>query len=429
MSNQRKSGFKDSLDRVGDDLVSAFTKIGEGLKTLGDKTKEALRTDEIAVKIEATWDKAIIQPTKRTIEFFEESGQKVSEQHRLRVQKAQEGAKRWKVVFAKPLHDIGALPFRPPNFPKSDQDKALIEAALKDNFVFAHVSSKLMPGLIAAFEPVMIQKGKEIIKEGDVGDYFYVIGSGVVAFEVDGKHVGDARPGQTFGELALLYQAPRAATCMAKSMCGLFRLDQETFRRILAQQVEDANRKVIEILKQVPYFKDLDDEYLHKIVNHLKITRFNEGDILLKKGDVVTKFAIVKEGRLKATEIEAGGSEYKELEFGPGEFFGESTIVERRPSVANIIALSSGVALIISKDVFDKVMGKDVRQLIQRTMDKKKLVSAKFLFFLVFWFRSVINYSFTAYLEIGNISTSLRFRSEGGRDQQKTNWISLPPLL
>jgi len=378
MSNQRKSGFKDSLDRVGDDLVSAFTKIGEGLKTLGDKTKEALRTDEIAVKIEATWDKAIIQPTKRTIEFFEESGQKVSEQHRLRVQKAQEGAKRWKVVFAKPLQDIGALPFRPPNFPKSDQDKALIEAALKDNFVFAHVSSKLMPGLIAAFEPVMIQKGKEIIKEGDVGDYFYVIGSGVVAFEVDGKHVGDARPGQTFGELALLYQAPRAATCMAKSMCGLFRLDQETFRRILAQQVEDANRKVIEILKQVPYFKDLDDEYLHKIVNHLKITRFNEGDILLKKGDVVTKFAIVKEGRLKATEIEAGGSEYKELEFGPGEFFGESTIVERRPSVANIIALSSGVALIISKDVFDKVMGKDVRQLIQRTMDKKKLSAIPF---------------------------------------------------
>jgi cAMP-dependent protein kinase regulator len=379
MPQERKriSGLKvkDSLDKAGDDIVNAFSKLGENLKSIGDKTKEVLMPTEIAVKIEETWDKAIVQRTKRTIEFFEESGQKVSEQHRLRVEKAQEGAKRWKVVFAKPLHDIGAaFPYRPPTFPKSDQDNALIETALKDNFVFAHVSSKLLPGLIAAFEPVMIHKGTEIIQEGDVGDYFYVIGSGVVAFQVDGKHVGDARAGQTFGELALLYQAPRAATCVAKSMCGLFRLDQETFRRILAQQCVDANREVIDILKKVPYFKDLDDEYLNKIVNNLKITRFNEGDILLKKGDVGTKFAIVKEGRVKATDIKAGGSEYKELEFGPGEFFGETTIVERHAAVATVVAMTSGVALMIGKDIFEKVMGKDVRSLIRKTIDKKKLV-------------------------------------------------------
>mmetsp|Transcript_12553 Transcript_12553/g.19339 ORF Transcript_12553/g.19339 Transcript_12553/m.19339 type:complete len:835 (+) Transcript_12553:129-2633(+) len=375
---RKRDNIKESFDKAGDEIVNVFSKLGEGLKSIGDKTKEALKTDTIAVKIDETWDKAIVQPTKRTIEFFEESGEKVTEKHRLRVAKAQEGAKRWKVVFAKPLLDIGVIPYRPPTFSKSDQDNDLIEGALMNNFVFAHVSSKLLPGLIDAFEPVMITKGTEIIKEGDVGDYFYVIGSGQVAFEVDGKHVGDANPGQTFGELALLYQAPRAATCKAKSMCGLFRLDQETFRRIMAEQVEDANKEVIEVLKKVPYFKDLDENYLYKIVNNLKVTRYNKGDVLANKGDLITKFVIMKEGRVKITDIEAGGSDYKEMEVGPGQFFGEATFVSGTGSLAKVTAMTPVVALTIDKDVFDKMVGSDVHKLIKRTLDKKKLALIPF---------------------------------------------------
>jgi len=369
--------IKESFDKAGvNDIVNVFTKLGEGFKSFGDKTKESV--DEIGVKIEGAWDKAFVQPVRRTVEFFDEAGGKISEQHRQRVNKAQEGAKRWKVVFAKPLQDMGAIPYKAPTFPKSDQDNVLIEGALMKNFVFAHVSSKLLPGLVAAFEPVMITKGTEIIKEGDVGDYFYVVGSGQVAFEVEGKHVGVATAGQTFGELALLYQAPRAATCKAKSMCGLFRLDQETFRRIMAQQVEDANREVIGILKKVPYFKDLGEDYLCKIVNNLKITRYNEGDVLVKKGDLVTKFAIMKEGKIKGTEISAGGSDYKELVFGPGDFFGEASMVAGGASVATLTAMTSVVALTIGKDIFDKVIGGDVQKLIQRTLDKKKLAAIPF---------------------------------------------------
>mmetsp|Transcript_24505 Transcript_24505/g.38480 ORF Transcript_24505/g.38480 Transcript_24505/m.38480 type:complete len:818 (+) Transcript_24505:156-2609(+) len=365
------------MSRENNSLVDAFSKLGEGLKSFGDKTTEALKINTIAVKIDETLDKAIVQPAKRTVEFFEESGEKISEQHRLRVLKAQKGAKRWKVVFAKPLVDIGAISYKAPTFPKSDRDNALIEGALKDNFVFQHVSSKLLPELIEAFEPVMITKGTEIIKEGDVGDYFYVIGSGRVAFEVDDKHVGVANQGQTFGELALLYQAPRAATCTAKSMCGLFRLDQETFRRIMAQQMEDANRELIEILKKVPYFKDLGDDYLYKIVNNLKFTRYNKGDVLIKKGDSSTKFAIIKEGRAKGTDIQAGGSDYKELEFGPGEFFGEAAIMTGK-TLATVTAVTPVFALTIDKEVFDKVVGSDVQMLIQRTLDKRKLALIPF---------------------------------------------------
>jgi len=46
-------------------------------------------------------------------------------------------------------------------------------------------------------------------------------------------------PGESFGELALLYNAPRAATIIAKSDSVLFSLDRETFNHI----VKDASQR------------------------------------------------------------------------------------------------------------------------------------------------------------------------------------------
>ncbi len=52
-----------------------------------------------------------------------------------------------------------------------------------------------------------------IIKQKDIGDFFYIIEEGLCEVFVDGVgKVMDAKEGQSFGELALMYNAPRAAT-------------------------------------------------------------------------------------------------------------------------------------------------------------------------------------------------------------------------
>lgn len=40
-------------------------------------------------------------------------------------------------------------------------------------------------------------------------------------------------PGEAFGELALLYNAPRAASIIAKTDAVLFSLDRQTFNNIV----------------------------------------------------------------------------------------------------------------------------------------------------------------------------------------------------
>lgn len=68
---------------------------------------------------------------------------------------------------------------------------------------------------------------------GEEGDNFYVLDSGTAAVKVKDVVVATLRPGQAFGELALMYSAPRAATVTAADACRCWAMDRRSFRRLL----------------------------------------------------------------------------------------------------------------------------------------------------------------------------------------------------
>lgn len=118
---------------------------------------------------------------------------------------ARDAAHHVRNVFATPLELIFDLDsYKIPVNEKSQDEKLLIESALKRNFVFEHLDPRERNPLILAFEPYSVPEGEVIIKQGDAGNYFYVIKKGRCDFEVDGRHVGEAKAGDSFGELALL---------------------------------------------------------------------------------------------------------------------------------------------------------------------------------------------------------------------------------
>jgi len=87
--------------------------------------------------------------------------------------------------------------------------------------------------------------GEFIIKQYEDGDFLYVVDEGSLECtrsSKKGEEPGFVKmygPGDAFGELALLYNAPRAATIQAKNDCTLFALDRKTFNHI----VKDAAMK------------------------------------------------------------------------------------------------------------------------------------------------------------------------------------------
>src|SRR5207344_2877201 len=65
----------------------------------------------------------------------------------------------------------------------------------------------------------------QLVEEGDDGDLFYVIKSGTVDVSRDGRHLATLGPMDFFGEIALLHDTPRVATCRATTDVVLYTLE------------------------------------------------------------------------------------------------------------------------------------------------------------------------------------------------------------
>ena len=78
------------------------------------------------------------------------------------------------------------------------------------------------------------REGDFIIKQGDAGDAFFVIKSGTVACTVDGVgEVASLGPGDFFGEMALLNDAPRTANVIARGAVSALSLGRGPFELML----------------------------------------------------------------------------------------------------------------------------------------------------------------------------------------------------
>ena len=81
----------------------------------------------------------------------------------------------------------------------------------------------------ARFPPARYAPGEIIFAVGDKGDNMYVIRSGEVEVERDGKIVETLSGGGIFGEMALIDGSPRAATARAKTACEVAPITEKTF--------------------------------------------------------------------------------------------------------------------------------------------------------------------------------------------------------
>jgi hypothetical protein len=75
-----------------------------------------------------------------------------------------------------------------------------------------------------------VNPGTTVIREGDVGDRYYVLGSGSVRVEREGRVLRDLGvPGDGFGEIALLRDVPRTATVTATAESVFLTIDRASF--------------------------------------------------------------------------------------------------------------------------------------------------------------------------------------------------------
>jgi len=129
--------------------------------------------------------------------------------------------------------------FNPRIIQKDEQQKQRILNKIGQSFLFNSLEENEMNSVLGAFEEKKFKAGDLVITQGEQGDVLYFIEEGELdCYKTFKKEEGDVwlklyHPGEAFGELALLYNAPRAATIKSKTDCILWALDRETFKNIV----------------------------------------------------------------------------------------------------------------------------------------------------------------------------------------------------
>jgi Cyclic nucleotide-binding domain len=95
--------------------------------------------------------------------------------------------------------------------------------------MFAPLSIAAKERVAASLAPVFVPAEETIVRAGEPGDTFYIVGSGRLAIERDGKQVASAEAGDYFGEIALVQDVPRTASVRAVLDSKLYALGRGAF--------------------------------------------------------------------------------------------------------------------------------------------------------------------------------------------------------
>lgn len=248
-----------------------------------------------------------------------------------------------------------------PTYPKTPEQLGRIRASIANNFIFRDLDEEQETGVLAAMQEVPVPAGEVVIRQGDVGEYFYVVESGLLhcfiapeplpppavsaasgakgsnakdggKFVAPGYHpefgrkVAECAPGSSFGELALMYGHPRAATVLSIEPSTLWRVDRITFRTIILKAAHRRRTMYEHFLSTVPLLETLSPEERSKIADALTSKVYADGDVVVRQGDIGDTFFFVEEGEAVVTKkqpTEDGSEgEAKVGHLRKGEYFG-----------------------------------------------------------------------------------------------------------
>eukprot|EP00930_Biecheleria_cincta_P088362 TRINITY_DN7758_c0_g3_i1.p1 TRINITY_DN7758_c0_g3~~TRINITY_DN7758_c0_g3_i1.p1 ORF type:complete len:802 (+),score=204.51 TRINITY_DN7758_c0_g3_i1:31-2406(+) len=280
---------------------------------------------------------------------------------------------------------VKELQVKPPS-PKTPEERKLMVEALKNNTNLQScvpLDGPKMDLLIDAAWKEDIAAGNEIIKEGDLNaDYFYIVQSGKFTISVQAgatqsadaaqaaasNSIGAAGPGKSFGELALLYFAPRAATVKAEVASVVWVIDRKNFKDILAKSTDDISKEYIKYLDKVEILSPLKPDEKAAIAKALTELQLTKDETIFQQGESGDVFYILIEGNVSV--IKDGNEQVKLTATAEkGHMFGERALLNNEPRNATVKVVSeTAKALTLDRQSFDMLLG-PLEELKNRSKD------------------------------------------------------------
>ena len=255
----------------------------------------------------------------------------------------------------------------------------MIATATSDSAIFQTLTPEQRADVVDAMFEMKFQPGDVVIRQGDVGDNLYVVDSGeysVFLSQVGDKPVHHYKASDTFGELALMYNCPRAASIIADSAGSCWALDRNTFRHIVMAANKESMDSTASFLKSVSLLSPLTDAQRDALGTVLEELEFGPRETIVREGDMADALYLIKSGEVIAYKADNGDPKGRELgRMKQLEFFGESSLEadgERRQ--ASVVSAGKVKMLKLTRANFTELLG-ELRDVIKFNFNQKVLGS------------------------------------------------------
>ncbi|KAH9364579.1 hypothetical protein HPB48_006044 [Haemaphysalis longicornis] len=205
--------------------------------------------------------------------------------------------------------------------PKSDAQREKLSQAVKNILLFKSLDQAQMQEVIDAMFERKVKAGETVIKQGDDGDNFYVISSGTYHIYVgDGsgkggeKLVGKYEGSGSFGELALMYNMPRAATITAVTEGALWAMNGRPSAASCLKSAFKKRKETRNLLEKHYERMNLCDALMPR--------SYRDGDLIIMQGDAADGMYFIEDGTVRITLKKDGGTETEVSRVSKGGYFG-----------------------------------------------------------------------------------------------------------
>ncbi|VDQ04084.1 unnamed protein product [Trichobilharzia regenti] len=245
---------------------------------------------------------------------------------------------------------------------KSDEQKIMLLDVCKKNAIFASRDDETLLKIIDVMKCRPVESGETIIEQDDDGDNFYVIESGIYDALKSDIYGGETcvytyNNEGSFGELALIYNAPRSASVIARTSGKLWYITRRHFQKLILSYASKQRFKFLDLLHSVKMFHELSPDERMNIADALRTRKYTDNECIIRQGDPGYEIYFIMEGNVIVKREDENGVESVMCELGKGSYFGELALLVRKPRAASVYARGNVTTAYLDVDSFERLLG------------------------------------------------------------------------
>jgi cGMP-dependent protein kinase len=235
---------------------------------------------------------------------------------------------------------------------KDLEDKELIENVILKHFFIRNLEKQARLEIVKEMSLAKVKKDNIVFRQGSAGNYFYILKKGTCVLIIDNEIKNTFNVGDSFGELALLYESSRKGSLKTTTDCSFWILERKNFKKI----IDHINKQNFEenktFIQSIPILSNLDHEQTAILSTSLLKETFDEQQIIVKEGDIAECLYIVKEGEVNCIR---NGNIIRTLKHGDN--FGERAILVESKRSLDVVAKTKCICYSLTKAVLKNMLG------------------------------------------------------------------------